>query len=115
MAQEWRTVATITAIISSLISLLTFWDGKAGGINMYSVKTTTFLFCILLLGCYGEKPKLDVSPVTTECSKFVESTVSPNRDGSGGISSGDGFKFFEKQKMPLRNANVKPTYYNYEF
>ena len=42
-------------------------------------------------------------------------TVSPNRDGSGGISSGDGFKFFEKQKMPLRNANVKPTYYNYEF
>ena len=42
-------------------------------------------------------------------------TVSPNRDGSGGISSRDGFKFFEKQKMPLRNANVKPTYYNYEF
>ena len=34
-------------------------------------------------------------------------TVSPNRDGSGGISSGDGFKFFEKTENAITKCECK--------
>jgi hypothetical protein len=64
--------ATITAIISSLISLLTIWDGRAGGINMRIAKTL-LLSSFLFLGCFGTRQETDKQPVNKDCSRFIKS------------------------------------------
>ena len=66
-------LATITVIISSFISLLTIWDGKAGGIDMRSVKILLFSSCFLFLGCFGTRQETDKQPVNKNYSRFVES------------------------------------------
>ena len=72
MHQEWCTVATITAIIFSLISLLTIWDGRAGGINMRIAKTL-LLSSFLFIGCFGTRQETDKQPVNKNYSRFFES------------------------------------------
>ena len=72
MHQEWCTVAAITVTISSLISLLTIWDGRAGGINMRIAKTL-LLSSFLFIGCFGTRQETDKQPVNKNYSRFFES------------------------------------------
>ena len=41
---------------------------------MYFVKIIALLSCFLFWGCYGDRPKLEETPVKKICSEFVKST-----------------------------------------
>ena len=73
---------------------------------MHFEKVIALLFCFLLLGCYDDRPKLEVPPVYKPPSKFVVSK-----------GYGVGFDFFEEDFNYCFNSedldweNTKDTFY----